>query len=352
MKKTITAKWMALLIAGSCVGCSTTSGAKSPGFFASWTNPFATTTAANPQKKSDEKDDVIRLDKKPNATADFFIAAGKLADSRGDMQTAVAQYQHAIKKEPKNVNAHLHLARLHERMQNYPEAEQMYLAAAEAGPTDPTPLNDLGLCLARQQRFDEAIEKLNKAIAMKPHQTVYRNNIAKILVKTGRPREAYEHLARVHSVGESHYNLGFMLKENGEFGPAREHLVAAIQVDPNLDAAHDLLAEMGGAAPQTANRPESRPAATKEVSAPRYMRAQGASKQVIESDEMADEVDTESSPVAPKGYYDGVEEGEESSAPPAEVLAKRQVSKPAKKTGKKSAAALRAKIEDSEPVLR
>lgn len=352
MKKTITAKWMALLIAGSCVGCSTTSGAKSPGFFASWTNPFATTTAANPQKKSDEKDDVIRLDKKPNATADFFIAAGKLADSRGDMQTAVAQYQHAIKKEPKNVNAHLHLARLHERMQNYPEAEQMYLAAAAAGPTDPTPLNDLGLCLARQQRFDEAIEKMNKAIEMKPHQTVYRNNIASVLVKAGRPREAFEHLSRVHSVAEAHSCLACFLRQNGELQTAREHVVIALQIDGNLEPAHELLAELDSVAPQTANRPLNRPAATKEVSAPRYMRAQGASKQVIESDEMADEVDTESQPVAPKGYYDGVEEGEESSAPPAEVLAKRQVSKPAKKPVKKSAAALRAKIEDSEPVLR
>lgn len=340
-------KWMALLIAGSCVGCSTTQGTQSPGFFASWTNPFASLTASKSQARSDEQDDVIRLDKKPKATADFFIAAGELAESRRDMQTAVAQFQHAVKLDPKNMSAMRHLAQLHERLQNYPEAEQVYASAIAIAPTDPTPLNDLAQCLARQQKYDESIEKLNKAIAMRPHQTIYRNNMAKVLVKAGRPREAFEHLAVVHSQAEAHYNLGYMLREQGELTAASQHFAMAAQIDPNLEAAQQVLEEMGGAnTSQTVNKPANRPAA-KEVAAPRYLRAQTA-KSVIDSDEQANQVDTQTAPASPKGYYDGVEESEKKSPPPAEVLAKRSKLK----TGRKSAAELKAKIEDSEPTLR
>lgn len=346
MKIRFDAKWMALLVAGSCVGCASNSGSQSPGMFASWTNPFSSMASKSPSRQ-DEQDDAIRLDKKPNATADFFIAAGRLAESRHDQQTALAQYKHAVKKEPKNVNAHRHLAQLHERMEHYSEAEAVYAAAIAAAPTDPTPLNDLAQCLARQQRYDESIEKLNKAIAMRPHETLYRNNMAKILVKAGRPREAFEHLTQVHSVAESHYNLGYMLRDSGDLGSARQHAISAIQVDPNFEPAHLLLEEIGGAMPQTAQRPSNR-TPSKEVAVPRNLRAQGPAKSEVRSDNFADEMEPEAEPVAPKGYYEGTDGGEKSAAPPAEVLAKL----PKKKPVRKSTAELRSKIEDSAPVLR
>lgn len=349
MNKKISKKWMALVVVGACAGCSTGSGAKS-GWFASWTSPISSMMASKPAVRSDEQDDAIRLDKKPKATADFFIAGGNLAKSRGDMQNAVAQYAHAVKLEPKNVNAHRHLAKTHVEMRNYPEAEQVYASAIALSPTDPTPLNDLALCLVQQQRYDEAIGALNKAIALRPHEPTYRTNMAGVLVRAGRPREAYEHLVVVHSKAEAHYNLGFLLREDGQFEAARQQMIAAVQVDPGMDAAHQVLAELGNQTPRTAHAPQQGPAA-KEVSAPRYLRAQSAPKNVIEQEDLRDDSEAEAAPVAPKGYYDGVEEGEKKTAAP-EVLAKLPKSKPAVKSGKKSAAALKAKIEDSEPVLR
>lgn len=305
-------------------------------------SPFSSSVAAS-KPRPEDPEDAISLSKKPKPTAEFFIAAGKLADSRGDQANALAQYEHAVKIEPKNVAAHLHLARLHERMQKFPEAEQTYRAAIAAAPTDPTPLNDLALCLKKQQRYDEAIDSLQQAIALRPHQTFYRNNIAEILVRTGRPREAFDHLTVVHSVAESHYNLSFMLRENGEMEPARQHVTAALQVDPGFTAAQDLLTELGGRNPNGVERHVGRPAA-KEVAAPRTLRAQAPS---IEAE--MQEPEQEVSPKTPGGYYEGLEKGDEQAAPPAEVLAKR----PAKKNARKSTAELRARIEDSgNPVLR
>jgi tetratricopeptide (TPR) repeat protein len=344
MQKRTSAKWVALVIAGSCVGCSAPQGAKAPGLFASWTNPFASLTASKGPPRVDEQDDVIRLDKKPKATADFFIAAGDLAKSRGDMNNAVAQYQQAVRVEPKNVNALRHLGKQHVDMQNYTEAEKTFASAVAVAPTDPAPLNDLAICLAQQKRFDDSIVNLNKAIALRPHLTAYRNNMADVLVKSGRPREAFEHLAVVHSKADAHYNLGFLLRQEGQFDAARQHFATAAQIDPQLDAAHQALEEMGGApAAQTVNRSVNRPAA-KEVSAPRNLRAQLPARTVLESGDSTQPADVDVKQTAPKGYYDGVDEEEMKAASPAEVLAKRSKSKPVRK----SAAELRAKIEDRE----
>ncbi len=342
MKKNSKAKWMAVAIAASCAGCATGSGAKSPGFFASMMSPFSS-VAANKPARPEDHEDAISLNKKPKPTADFFIAAGKLAYSRGDKANARAQYEHAIKIEPKNVRPHLYLAQLYDEMQMHSEAEQVLTGAVSIAPMDPTPLNDLAVCLMKQQRYDEAIDYLQQAITLRPHQNTYRNNIAEVLVKAGRPREAFDHLTVVHSVAEAHYNIGYLLRQNGEIEPARQHAIAALQVDPGMNVAQQLLTELGGGNPHSTVHQASRPVA-KEVAAPRNLRAQAPA---IESE--AEGVEIKVAPKKPGGYYEGLEKEDEQAAPPAEVLAR----KPAAKTGRKSTAELRARIEDSStPVLR
>jgi hypothetical protein len=134
-----------------------------------------------------------------------------------------------------------------------------------------------------------------------------------------------------------------MLRENGEIEPARQHVIAALQVDPGFAAAQELLTELGDRNLYSIEREAARPAA-KEVAAPRDLRAQAPA---IESE--TEEVEIEVSPKKPGGYYEGLEKEDEQAAPPAEVLAR----KPVQKAGRKSTAELRARIEDSStPVLR
>jgi tetratricopeptide (TPR) repeat protein len=347
MKKNRKTRWMALAIAVSCTGCASSGSANTPGLFSSWRNPFASSVAeSRPPVREDEHDDILRRDKKAKPDASFFIAAGNLALDRGDHTAALTQYQQAIKLEPKSVSAHRHLAMMHERLQQYPEAEKVYEAAIAAAPTDPVPLNDLALCLSKQQRYDESIALLNKAINLRPHQTFYRNNIAGILVRAGRPREAFDHLTVVHSVAEAHYNLGVMLRQAGEIEPSRQQMLAALQVDPGFVAAKNALAGYGDYGANQPVRQAARPTA-KEVSTPRNLRAQSSAPSDLEFDQ-EEGAPTQRAPQKQNGYYDGAEEESGSSPAPAEVLARRNQEKPARK----SPSELRAKIEDSSPVLR
>jgi tetratricopeptide (TPR) repeat protein len=342
MKKNSMARWLALAMIASSVGCASSAGGPSTSYFAGWSNPFSSLVSAAKPNRS-EPDDSLSLENKVKPKADFYLAAGALAESRGDNDAAIEQYKQAIAKDAKNVKAHLHLARLYDRLQQYPEAEAAYGEAIKAAPTNPMPLNDLAMCLARQRRYDESIDHFQKAITRQKHQVLYRNNIAEVLVKAGRPREAFDHLSAVHSVAESHYNLGMLLRRNGELEPARQQMVAALQVDPGLTSAEDVLAELGRA-PQTAQRPRSAPQ-TREVAAPAALRAQTPKIQV-EAQAEETQVEQGKASQTPGGYYEGVEQDEKTSAPPSEVLARKS------KNGRKSPTELRAKINDASARVR
>lgn len=349
MKKNSMARWLALAIAASCTGCASDPAARSQGWFASWSNPFASQVASERPDPRKDADDELSLENKVPPKADFFLATGALAESRGDNDTAIAQYQQAISKDPKNVKAHLHLARLYDRLQRYPEAESAYASAMAAAPNNATPINDYAMCLARQRRYDESIEQFQRAITLQRHQALYRNNIAEVLVMAGRPREAFDHLSAVHSPAESHYNMAMLLRRNGEIDPARQQMASALQIDPNLAGGDQFLAELGGA-PHASHRPQ--PPATREVAAPRNLRAQirdDRSAEVAAPSDAESQEDAETSPAAPQksgGYYDGMESGDPNAASPAEVLARKP------KNARKSASELRAKINDASAKMR
>jgi tetratricopeptide (TPR) repeat protein len=243
----------------------------------------------------------------------------------------------------------LHLARLYERQQQYAEAEQVYRSALSAAPTDAMAHNDLGLCYIKQRRYDESIECFQKAIELRPHHTQYRNNMADVLVRADRQREAFGHLTSVHSLPEAHYNLGYLLRQNGQMAPARQHLMAALQVDPGFTPAEQLLAEIGDYNQESTFQPTARPS-TREVRAPRNLRAQSPSRNSGNEGLIDAEAPSEDQmPSKPRGgYYQGIEEGDEKAVPPAEVLASRAKGKPQRK----STSELRAKIEDSSPNMR
>jgi hypothetical protein len=58
--------------------------------------------------------------------------------------------------------------------------------------------------------------------------------------------EAYRHLAAVYRPAIAHYNLGHMLHQRGSHPTAVKHLNRALEIDPSLASARDLLAVIGG----------------------------------------------------------------------------------------------------------
>ncbi len=122
--------------------------------------------------------------------------------------------------------------------------------AVQAYPRQASVHNNLGLCYARQNRLDEAVAALGRAIQLDAKNPLYRNNIAAVLVDQGRANEAFLHLRAVHGDAAAYYNLGYLLNKKGQPQAALQDFRLALQADPSMDAARRwvrVLAEDDGA---------------------------------------------------------------------------------------------------------
>ncbi|WP_425613673.1 tetratricopeptide repeat protein [Anatilimnocola sp. NA78] len=195
-------------------------------------------------------DDPTSLSSKPKTMGpDVFIAAGRMYETQGKFAEAQSQYEKALKTSPNDLASLISIARLHDRQGNFPKAIEAYNRAATAHPKSGLVQNDLGLCYARQKDAGKAIEHLNKACELAAKNPKYRNNLATVLVENGRNEEAFKQLKALNTEGGAHYNLAYMLSARNKPEEAAAHLRLALQAEPELSAAREMLAQMGGAVP-------------------------------------------------------------------------------------------------------
>ena len=197
-------------------------------------------------------EDPVRLSDLPSHVgAKVYRKAGSLYESRGNSEAAIAQYERALEIAPGDMASLISFARLRDRRGEFDEAVSLYQRAIEADPNVAVAQNDLGLCYARSGDAESALSALRRAIQLQPTCKRYRNNIATILVKLGQPDEALAHLAAVHPPDVAHYNAGYLLHRSGHRGSAIQYFTQALQHNPTMAPARQMLAQLGG--PQTRN---------------------------------------------------------------------------------------------------
>lgn len=193
--------------------------------------------------------DPTSLDSSPGKIgADLYVRAARIHESRGNFEAAAAEYDKALKSEPKDLSALVGYARLHDRQQNFAEAERLYHEATTVDASSALVWNDLGLCYARQRKHQPAISSLDKAIQLQPQNQMYRNNAATVLVEMGQVDKAWSHLSAANPPAVAHYNMGYLLNKQGQRQLAMQHLQRAIAADGSLAAAEQLLAQLEGQA--------------------------------------------------------------------------------------------------------
>jgi tetratricopeptide (TPR) repeat protein len=99
----------------------------------------------------------------------------------------------------------------------------------------------MALCLVRAQQDAEAIERLRAAVSLKPDSLMYRNNLAAILVQAQRSDEAVGVLADAHGAAVGHYNVGYLLNQQGNAAAASAHFVQSLRANPSFEPARQML---------------------------------------------------------------------------------------------------------------
>jgi Tfp pilus assembly protein PilF len=169
----------------------------------------------------------------------------RLYSLKKDYASAAASYQQALKGNPNDVKAFLGLARLYARQEDFTSATATYQQALQVHPDSGVLLNDLGLCYARQGDVPRALQSLSRAVQADPSSKLYRNNYGTLLVEAGEPNEALQQFSAAHGPSVANYNLGLLLYKKGDAKTAVHYLQQALQLDPSLQPARALLAQLG-----------------------------------------------------------------------------------------------------------
>lgn len=174
-------------------------------------------------------------------TPDLHISAARMMVQKGEIAAAFQHYQSALRIDPRCRHALIGLARLQHRGGDLAGAIKTYQVALQRLGKDAVVCNDLGLCLARAGRHEEATQMLRTALSINPNSKMYRNNLAATYVDARRPNEALQVLGQAYGDTIAQYNVGYLLQQRGALDEAREYFIRALRSDPAFTPARQML---------------------------------------------------------------------------------------------------------------
>jgi protein O-GlcNAc transferase len=137
--------------------------------------------------------------------------------------------------------AKLGAAAQHHRAGRFAEAAALYTEVLEAAPASVDALHYLGLL----HHQDEAVEHLRAAIALRPAEPTFHNNLGNALVARGEAAEAEAAYRRAIALkpdyANAHNNLGKLLRRGGRIEEAVAALERALALDPRSEGASNHL---------------------------------------------------------------------------------------------------------------
>ena len=112
----------------------------------------------------------------------------------------------------------------HHQADRLAEAEQCYRRVLAAEPKNPDALHLLGVIAYQVKQWSPAIELISRAIALRPDEAMYHNNLGNALRGLGeRAREQaaseYERAVQLQpDYAEAHANIGTIRRDQARFG--------------------------------------------------------------------------------------------------------------------------------------
>ena len=168
---------------------------------------------------------------------------GEALERIGALDAAIDAYRAALSARPDFRKASNHLILALVKAGKGEEAVQRARALADAAPGDPDRHFTLGLAQSEQNVAD-AIASFRRVLELAPRHTLARYNLALVLKRADRLPEAIDELERALAIEprpEVHYTLGVIYWHQGDADRAARALRAAVAAQPDYADAHDTL---------------------------------------------------------------------------------------------------------------
>lgn len=166
--------------------------------------------------------------------ADIQNRLGEALDRIGALDAAIDAYQRALAARPEFVAADNNLTLALAKAGRGREAVERARARANAAPANVDRLFTLGLAQSEQD-VDEAMKTFRRVIAVRPDHALALYNLGLLLKRVDRTRDAIDALQRALAIEprpEVRFALGTLYLHEGDFGRATKALEAALAGQP------------------------------------------------------------------------------------------------------------------------
>lgn len=202
---------------------------------------------------------MLRLD--PDDVEAHF-GLGSFLQSQGRLEEAAERYRRVIAGAPDHAQAHHNLGLVRQAQGDVEVAIGHYREAIRAMPEHANAHNNLGSALATRGPTDEALEHLRRAVEIDPDHADAHNNLGSLFRTRGRLGEAETHYRRALGIRndfpEAHFNLAAVLLSLGRVDEAVERFHEGARFDPDALQPHVAMAWSLATAPDPeGRRPEA-----------------------------------------------------------------------------------------------
>ena len=182
------------------------------------------------------------------ASAGGLVVAALMLTTWTQLQywkNSITLFEHALAVTGNNYVADNNLGNALEQQNRVDEAIRHLSKALELKPDFAGAHNNLGNALAKQGNLDGAVAHFSRAIQLKPDFAGAHLNLGNALEQQNRVDEAIFHFARALQLkpdfAEAYYNMGNVMARQGKLNEAAYHFSKALQFKPYFAEAHNNL---------------------------------------------------------------------------------------------------------------
>jgi tetratricopeptide (TPR) repeat protein len=179
---------------------------------------------------------------------DRLIAAGDLAVQNAQPFLAIEEYSGAVALKPDSMLAHLKRGAVYQAQGELGAALRDLRESSDNDPSAPRPLELLGDVNVGLGRFDRAMERYERYVALDERNPRVLYKLGLTRYRAGRLSDALDPLKQATTLdprmAEAYYVMGLVHREQGQTTLARRALEQAVKLGPGLSNAREALAEV------------------------------------------------------------------------------------------------------------
>jgi Flp pilus assembly protein TadD len=172
----------------------------------------------------------VAVDRGPTVTT--LHATARVMASQGRDGECEVVLEKLIDEHPDFLPAYNELAELHMRNGSLMSAQATLELGLQRAPADPTLLNNMGMTLLLEQRYEASLDYFTRATAAEPGDARSRANMATALGMLGRIDESLALYYQVLPPADAHYNVAVLCRSIGD--DERAEVEFARAADPRL----------------------------------------------------------------------------------------------------------------------